>query len=61
MKKKLNPLDKIYIPIIMALVMWAGTQLIEVERLEEKVKHLEQVTHDNRRAAQGLIDLHLRQ
>jgi hypothetical protein len=33
--KKLNAIDKIYIPIILALVTWAGSQLIEVERLEE--------------------------
>lgn len=58
--KKLNPIDKIYIPIILALVTWAGSQLIEVERLEEKVKHLEQETHENRDSVQGLIELHLK-
>lgn len=57
--KKLNPLDKIYIPIILALLTWAGAQLIEVERLEEKVKHLKEHSHENRDSIQGLIDLHL--
>lgn len=59
--KKLNLSDKIYIPVILALVTWAGAQLIEVERMEEKVKHLEQETHGNREAIQGLIELHLKQ
>lgn len=61
MKKKLSPLDKIYIPLLLALVTWAGSQLMEVERLEEKVKHPQEKAQENRDAAQGLIELHLNQ
>ncbi len=58
--KKLNPIDKIYIPLLLALLTWAGAQLIEVERLEEKVKHLKEHAHENRETIEGLIDLHLK-
>lgn len=60
-KPKLNLLDKIYIPLILMLFGWAGSQLMEVERLEEKVRHLEQKSSENRDSTQALIGLHLRE
>ena len=62
-KRKLSLLDKIYIPIILMLCGWAGSQFLSnsmtVERLDEKIKHLEETTHENRDSVQALIDLHL--
>lgn len=53
MSKNLSLQDKLILGIIMGVLGWAGLQLIETEKMEERIKA-------NNDAINVLVDLHLR-
>ena len=52
--------DKIIQALLIALLLWAGSQLVRVETLFIRIQGMDETQEDLRDSVQALIGLHLR-